>query len=269
MLLSPLMRLWSPMPHVGGRGQEAEFLADPDVQLALTGRSGPLIIEIEYRVAKEDARAFHNAMLAVQLSRQRNGAYGWSIARDIADPESWAELLLPDLVRLPASAQPRDGIGARAGTEGGSISHRPRPSAGSSHARAPVWISTIQGSITPAAPRTTSYPTEIPRAGVDNACFVGEVNQAPQFQSPSAATPTVSPQLGASHICVGEPLYSKVPPSRLQGRTDDPIVLRQVVGLKSVPPARLAGKPSPAVKEDNSTTRAGELRFSLDCMHSS
>jgi len=27
----------------------------------------------------------------VQLSRQRNGAYGWSIARDIGDPELWTE----------------------------------------------------------------------------------------------------------------------------------------------------------------------------------
>ena len=30
-------------------------------------------------------------MQQVQLSRQRNGAYGWSIARDIADPELWTE----------------------------------------------------------------------------------------------------------------------------------------------------------------------------------
>ena len=34
---------------------------------------------------------FHNVMQEVQLSRQRNGAYGWSIARDIADPELWTE----------------------------------------------------------------------------------------------------------------------------------------------------------------------------------
>jgi hypothetical protein len=27
----------------------------------------------------------------VQLGRQRNGAYGWSIARDLADPELWTE----------------------------------------------------------------------------------------------------------------------------------------------------------------------------------
>lgn len=30
-------------------------------------------------------------MQDVQLSRQRNGAYGWSITRDIADPELWTE----------------------------------------------------------------------------------------------------------------------------------------------------------------------------------
>ena len=30
-------------------------------------------------------------MQHVQRARQRNGAYGWSIARDIADPELWTE----------------------------------------------------------------------------------------------------------------------------------------------------------------------------------
>ena len=77
----------------GRRAQRAaaEVLADPEVQLSLTGRSGPLVVEIEYRVAQDNARAFHNVMQEVQLSRQRNGAYGWSIARDIADPELWTE----------------------------------------------------------------------------------------------------------------------------------------------------------------------------------
>jgi hypothetical protein len=91
MLLLPLLGLLLPMPRVGGRNEDAEFLADPEVQLVLTGRSGPLVVEIEYRVAQDDARAFHNVMQDVQLSRQRNGAYGWSIARDIADPECWTE----------------------------------------------------------------------------------------------------------------------------------------------------------------------------------
>ncbi|WP_342709803.1 MFS transporter [Bradyrhizobium sp. B124] len=91
MVASPLIGRWLPMPRVGARGEEAELLADPEVRLALTGRSGPLVVEIEYRVAQENARAFHNVMQEVQLSRQRNGAYGCSIARDIADPELWTE----------------------------------------------------------------------------------------------------------------------------------------------------------------------------------
>jgi predicted MFS family arabinose efflux permease len=92
MLLSPLLGIWLRMPPVGARNEPpAEALADPEVRLSLTGRSGPLVVEIEYRVAQDSARAFHNVMQEVQLSRQRNGAYGWSIARDIADPESWTE----------------------------------------------------------------------------------------------------------------------------------------------------------------------------------
>ena len=91
MLVSPLLGLWLRMPPVGARNEDAEILADPEVRLPLTGRSGPLVVEIEYRVDQESARAFHNVMQEVQLSRQRNGAYGWSIARDIADPELWTE----------------------------------------------------------------------------------------------------------------------------------------------------------------------------------
>src|SRR3954464_12424942 len=92
MLLSPLLGIWLRMPRVGARNEDATaLLADPEGQLSLTGRRGPLVVEIEYRVAQDNARAFHNVMQEVQLSRQRNGAYGWSIARDIGDPELWTE----------------------------------------------------------------------------------------------------------------------------------------------------------------------------------
>ncbi len=91
MLTSPLVGLWLRMPPVGAKVDDADMLADPEVRLAITGRSGPLVVEIEYRVAQDKARAFHGVMQEVQLSRQRNGAYGWSIARDIAEPEIWTE----------------------------------------------------------------------------------------------------------------------------------------------------------------------------------
>ncbi|MDE5446098.1 MFS transporter [Bradyrhizobium sp. CSA207] len=91
MLLSPLLGLWLRMPPISASDQDAESLADPEVRLALTARSGPLVVEVEYCVSQENARAFHNVMRDVQLLRQRNGAYGWSIARDIANPELWTE----------------------------------------------------------------------------------------------------------------------------------------------------------------------------------
>ena len=91
MLASPLIGLWLRMPRIGARGEETVVLDDPEVRLALTGRSGPVVVEIEYRVEPGNAWAFHSLMQEVQLFRKRNGAYGWSIARDLADPELWTE----------------------------------------------------------------------------------------------------------------------------------------------------------------------------------
>jgi hypothetical protein len=92
LFVSPLLGRWMRMPPVGGRNEQSlEMFADPEVRLALTARSGPIVIEIEYRVEAGKARLFYAVMQRVRLSRQRNGAYGWSIARDIADPELWTE----------------------------------------------------------------------------------------------------------------------------------------------------------------------------------
>ena len=92
LFASPLLGRWMRMPTVSGPNElSLDVLADPEVRLSLTPRSGPIIIEIEYRVDPAKARLFYAVMQHVQLSRQRNGAYGWSIARDIADPELWTE----------------------------------------------------------------------------------------------------------------------------------------------------------------------------------
>ena len=92
LVTSPLLARWMRMPPVGARNEQAlEPIADPEVRLNLSARSGPIVVEIEYRVDLVQARLFYAVMQRVQLSRQRNGAYGWSIARDIADPELWTE----------------------------------------------------------------------------------------------------------------------------------------------------------------------------------
>lgn len=92
MAASPLLAIWLKLPSTDGVNHDAtDPLADPEVNLSITPRSGPIIVEIEYRVRQDRARDFYGLMQKVQSSRQRNGAYGWSISRDLADPELWTE----------------------------------------------------------------------------------------------------------------------------------------------------------------------------------
>lgn len=66
-------------------------LDDPEVKLGITGRSGPISIELQYRIAPEQARDFYNIMREMQRVRTRTGAYDWVLSRNIADPELWSE----------------------------------------------------------------------------------------------------------------------------------------------------------------------------------
>lgn len=92
MLVSPALALWFRMPSAEGPNLDpTDQLAEPEVKLAISPRSGPIVVEVQYRVSQDRARRFYRLMQHVQSSRQRNGAYGWTIARDVADPELWVE----------------------------------------------------------------------------------------------------------------------------------------------------------------------------------
>ena len=63
---------------------------------------GPVLIQIEYRVALTDRSAFLKLLARLSAERRRDGAYAWGITEDSADPtlmlewfqvESWAEHL--------------------------------------------------------------------------------------------------------------------------------------------------------------------------------
>jgi len=79
------------MPTVSGPNTLAAEPAEPDVRLAVTARSGPVVIEILYEVELSEARAFYTAMQELQRVRRRNGGHDWSLARDIAEPRLWTE----------------------------------------------------------------------------------------------------------------------------------------------------------------------------------
>jgi hypothetical protein len=89
---TPLLAFVFRLPETGVDGVESiELDHEPEVAMALTLRSGPVVIEIDYRVAPELARPYYDVMLKVQRTRMRNGAFNWSISRDIADPVLWTE----------------------------------------------------------------------------------------------------------------------------------------------------------------------------------
>ena len=64
---------------------------EPEVELALTVRSGPIVVEVEYDVDPADARDFYAAMTEAAKVRRRIGAFNWSLSRDIGNPALWIE----------------------------------------------------------------------------------------------------------------------------------------------------------------------------------
>lgn len=90
--MTPLLSFFFRLPE--GNQAEVELVElehVPEVGLALTMRSGPVVIEIDYDVDPDRARDFYDVMLKVQRLRLRNGAFNWSLSRDIAHPAIWTE----------------------------------------------------------------------------------------------------------------------------------------------------------------------------------
>jgi MFS family permease len=87
-----LIGLVLPMPGVSEAETEMVDIGnDPEVGLAITHRSGPIIIEVDYWVDPAEARNFYDVALKLQSVRKRNGGFDWSIARDLEVPELWTE----------------------------------------------------------------------------------------------------------------------------------------------------------------------------------
>ncbi len=92
LMLTPLIGLLIPIRPLAPSDLEMiDIGAEPEVALGITPRSGPIVIEIDYRVDPVVARQFYDVMLKLQRARQRNGAFQWSLARDLSDPALWTE----------------------------------------------------------------------------------------------------------------------------------------------------------------------------------
>jgi len=94
MFASPLLGLWLTMPPVR-RPERRRGKCSPIRKCVVADATQRAAgVEIDTASPRKTPVPFHGVMQEVQLSRQRNGAYGWSIARDIADPELWTEPII-------------------------------------------------------------------------------------------------------------------------------------------------------------------------------
>lgn len=82
-------------------GEEADVMPGvrlPELALTVPPRpeEGPVLIQVEYRVAPGDRAAFLHAIQAIEPMRRRNGAYDWRMFRDPEHPDLFVERYIID-----------------------------------------------------------------------------------------------------------------------------------------------------------------------------
>ena len=92
LLLGAVAGLLISVPEFGtvdltpaGRFQE------PALGLDLRGRSGPIMVMVDYQIDKDDVPAFLDLMAKRRRIRRRDGARHWALLRDLETPEIWSE----------------------------------------------------------------------------------------------------------------------------------------------------------------------------------
>ena len=86
-----LLGRWFHLPETEEMNLDLAGFAEPETVVPVRGRTGPVVVTIEYRIAQQDIYAFLGAMAERRMVRLRNGARRWSLLRDLADPELWIE----------------------------------------------------------------------------------------------------------------------------------------------------------------------------------
>lgn len=77
-----------------------QSLAEPAVEPTLAnppeGEQGPVLVNIQYRIAADDVDAFVTAMQPVRKLRLRNGSAAWGMFQDTADSQRFVEMFIDE-----------------------------------------------------------------------------------------------------------------------------------------------------------------------------
>ncbi len=87
---------WRIAPHADVDRTLVEPVPDPSVSISMEDTQGPVMINVEYRIAAEDATEFEKAMRDVRRMRLRNGAVAWGLFQDTDRAETFVETFVSE-----------------------------------------------------------------------------------------------------------------------------------------------------------------------------
>jgi MFS family permease len=82
---------WFRIPETEDLNLGLPGFSEPATVVPVAGRTGPVVVTIEYRIPEENIFAFLGAMAERRGIRLANGARRWALLRDLSDPEIWIE----------------------------------------------------------------------------------------------------------------------------------------------------------------------------------
>lgn len=87
-----IIGFWFRAPEIDtGDLTPANRFREPALQLDLRGRSGPIMVMVDYQIAQEDVPEFIKLMRLRRNIRRRDGARNWALLRDLEHPNLWSE----------------------------------------------------------------------------------------------------------------------------------------------------------------------------------
>lgn len=92
LALGAIMGRWFRAPEFGTLNLDpVDVFREPALALDLRGRSGPLMIMVDYEIDMQDVPQFLRLMQQRRSIRRRDGARGWALLRDLESPDNWTE----------------------------------------------------------------------------------------------------------------------------------------------------------------------------------
>ena len=92
LLLGAVVGFWFKVPEFGSADLDpANRFREPALRLDLRGRSGPIMVMVDYNIDQNDVPEFLRLMAKRRAIRRRDGARGWVLLRDLEHPDHWSE----------------------------------------------------------------------------------------------------------------------------------------------------------------------------------